>query len=131
MIFIDSNIPMYLVGTPHPNKDRSIELLERLVRDGEPLLTSVEVYQEIIHRYVRIERLEAIDPAFEVLDAVVDDVLDIGMAAVRAARTLVVSVPGLSARDALHVAVMREAGIRRILSFDRDFDFCPGVERIG
>lgn len=131
MIFIDSNIPMYLVGAPHPNKDRSVELLERLVRDGEPLLTSVEVYQEIIHRYVRIERLEAIDPAFEVLDAVVDDVLDIGMAAIRAARTLVVSVPGLSARDALHVAVMREAGIRRILSFDRDFDFCPGVERIG
>lgn len=119
------------MGAPHPNKERSIELLERLVRDGEPLLTSVEVYQEIIHRYVRIERLEAIDPAFEVLDAVVDDVLDIGMAAVRAARALVVSVPGLSARDALHVAVMREAGIRRILSFDRDFDFCPGVERIG
>lgn len=130
MIFIDSNIPMYLVGAPHPNKDRSIEMLERLVRDGEPLLTSAEVYQEILHRYVRIRRPEAIGPAFEVLDAVVDDVLDINMTTIRMARALIGSVHGLSARDALHVAVMRQAGIRRILSFDRDFDFCPGVERM-
>lgn len=130
MIFIDSNIPMYLVGAPHPNKDRSIELLERLVRDGELLLTSAEVYQEILHRYVRIQRLEAIGPAFEVLDAVVDDVLGIGMTTIHMARALIGSVPGLSARDALHVAAMQEAGISRILSFDRDFDFCPGVERM-
>lgn len=130
MIFIDSNIPMYLVGAPHPNKDRTVELLERLVYDGEQLLTSVEVYQEILHRYVRIQRLDAIGPAFEALDALVDDVLGIGMSTIRIARALIRTVPGLSARDALHAAAMSEAGISRILSFDRDFDLCPGIQRV-
>lgn len=37
---------------------------------------------------------------------------------------------GLSARDALHVAVMISVGIGRILSFDSAFDLFPGIERI-
>ena len=130
MIFIDSNIPMYLVGRDHPNKHRAAEVLRQLVRAEEHLVTGVEVYQEILHRYSAIERTEAIDPAFAVLDELVDDVLGYGMAEIRAARALLRSHYTISARDALHVAVMREAGISRILSFDREFDDCPGVERL-
>lgn len=29
MIFIDSNIPMYLVGVDHPNKHRAAEVLRQ------------------------------------------------------------------------------------------------------
>ena len=100
MIFVDSNVPMYLVGAPHPNKDRTIAVLTRLVRDGEQFVTSVEVYQEILHRYTAIRRLNAIDAAFESLDAIADDVLTFGMSEVRAARSLIDSIHGLSARDA-------------------------------
>ena len=131
MIFIDSNVPMYLVGAPHPNKDRALALLAQFVRAGERLVTDVEVYQEILHRYTAIQRLDAIDAAFESLDAVADDILTFGMSEIRAARVLIGSVDGLSARDALHVAVMRQAGINRILSFDKGFDACPGVDRLG
>ena len=53
-----------------------------------------------------------------------------GRSEVRAARALIGSVDGLSARDALHVVIMREAGTNRILSFDRDYDTCPGVKRL-
>ena len=130
MIFIDSNVPMYLVGGPHPNKDRAVALLTRLIRDGERLITDVEVYQEILHRYTAINRLDAIDPAFESLDRIVDDVLTFGMAEIRVARTLISSIDSLSARDALHVAVMRKAETGRILSFDAGFDTCPDIERI-
>ena len=130
MIFIDSNVPMYLVGAPHPNKDRALALLAQLVRDGERFVTDVEVYQEILHRYTAIQRLDAIDAAFDSLDAVVDDVLTFDLSEVRAARALISSVNGISARDALHVAVMRKAGASRILSFDRGFDACPGVDRL-
>ena len=130
MIFIDSNVPMYLVGASHPNKDRAVALLTQLVQDGEQLITDVEVYQEILHRYTAIQRLDAIDPAFRSLDAIADDVLSFGMGEVRAARTLLGSVDGLSARDALHVAVMRKAGASRILSFDGGFDACPGIQRL-
>ena len=131
MIFIDSNIPMYLVGAPHPNKDRALAVLTQLVGNGEQLITDVEVYQEILHRYTAIHRPDAIDAAFENLNAIADDVLTFSMTEVRAARTLIGSVDGLSARDALHVAVMRRAGANRILSFDSGFDACPGIERLG
>lgn len=130
MIFIDSNVPMYLVGAAHPNKDRAVVVLAQLARDGERFITDVEVYQEILHRYTAIRRLDAIDAAFESLNAISDEILTFGMPEIRAARALLDSVDGLSARDALHVAVMRKAGASRILSFDRRFDDCPGVDRL-
>ena len=130
MTFIDSNVPMYVVGAPHPNKDRVLALLARLVGDGERFVTDVEVYQEILHRYTAIRRLDAIDAAFGSLDALADEILTFGTAEVRAAKALLDSVDGLSARDALHAAVMSRAGIHRILSFDQGFDVCPGVSRL-
>ena len=130
MIFIDSNVPMYLVGAPHSNKDRVISLLTRLVSDREFLITDVEVYQEIMHRYSSIDRPEAVDSAFESLDAIVDEVLTFDMSEIREAREILQTVDGISARDALHVAIMRGVGASRILSFDRGFDLCPGVERL-
>jgi predicted nucleic acid-binding protein len=36
----------------------------------------------------------------------------------------------LSARDAIHIAVMQQNGIARILSFDTGFDGFPGLERL-
>ena len=121
---------MYLVGAPHPNKDRASAILTRLVSDREQLVTDVEVYQEILHRYTAIARPGAIDAAFESLDEIADDVLDFGMSEIRVARDIIAAVDGISARDALHMAVMRKAGIDRILSFDRGFDRVPGLERL-
>ena len=34
------------------------------------------------------------------------------------------------ARDALHVAVMRQHGVEEILSFDRAFDVVPDIRRL-
>ncbi|MCY4528764.1 MAG: type II toxin-antitoxin system VapC family toxin [Chloroflexi bacterium] len=130
MIFIDSNVPMYLVGAPHPNKDRAVAVLTQLVRNEERFVTDVEVYQEILHRYTAIQRLDAIDAAFESLDALVDDTLSFDMTEVRIARDLITSVNGISARDALHVAVMIRADVSRIFSFDRGFDAFPGIDRL-
>ncbi len=129
MIFVDSNIPMYLVGAAHPNKEAAQRLLERAVVDGERLVTDAEVLQEILHRYVAIDRREAIEPAFDVLLGVVDAVLPIELADVQRARKLL-TTPRLQARDAIHVAVMQAHDIGRVLSFDRAFDAVPGLTRI-
>lgn len=94
MILIDSNVPMYLIGAPHP------------------------------HKYVAIDRREAIQPAFDALRGIVDE------AAVERAKDIVMGHRRLSARDALHVAVMERNGIGRILSFDAGFDGFPGIERL-
>ena len=131
MIFVDSNIPMYLVGAAHPNKELAERLLEQSVIDGEPLATDAEVFQEILHRYAAIGRREAIDPAFELLLGVVDVVFPIEADDVQRARRLVVSNERLSARDAVHVAVMERRSVDRILTFDRGFDAIAGLTRVG
>ena len=130
MVFIDSNIPMYLVGAPHPHKADARRLLEGLISAGERLVTSAEVMQEIIHRFVAIQRRDAIQPAFEALLGVVDEVYPIERADVEVAKRLLDGIPALSARDALHVAVMRRRKVNRILSFDTGFDLVPGLERL-
>ena len=130
MIFIDSNVPMYLVGAHHPNKTRAVQLAGELIRNGERLVTDIEVYQEILHRYTAIRRTDAIDGAFRSLDTIADEVFGYGMPEIRAAWTIIDSVEGVSARDALHVAVMRSNRVDRILSFDRGFDAIPGIERL-
>jgi len=121
---------MYLIGAEHANKKRSVDLLQELVRNEERLVTSIEVYQEILHRYTAIRRLDAIDPAMDTLSALVDEILGFGMDEIHKARMLIGSVDEISARDALHAAVMERAGVTRILSFDSGFDSCPGIERL-
>jgi len=130
VIFIDSNVPMYLTGAAHPHKVDAQLILESLVAAKERLVCDAEVLQEILHRYVAIERREAIAPTFKVLLSVVDEVLPIEREdAVRAAAILSGN-GGQSARDALHIAVMERYSIKTIFSFDRDFDRRPGLERI-
>lgn len=130
MTFVDSNVPMYLVGEPHPNKDRAIAALARLRQDAETFVTDIEVYQEILHRYMSIRRPNLINDAFDRLNSMVSGVLSYDVADVYAARGIVAGISGLSARDALHVAVMRRAGVSRIFSYDQGFDLCPGIIRI-
>jgi uncharacterized protein len=130
LIFIDSNIPMYLIGAPHPHKNEAQLLLEGLIASGQRLVTDAEVLQEILHRYAAIGRREAIVPAFRLLLDVVDDVLPIEKADVLRAGEIVQNPALLSARDSVHIAVMERHGIHSILSFDGDFDRWPGLRRI-
>ncbi|MGZ8514252.1 MAG: type II toxin-antitoxin system VapC family toxin [Candidatus Limnocylindrales bacterium] len=130
MILVDSNIPMYLVGAAHPNKEAARRALEEAVAAGESLSTDAEVLQEILHRYTAIRRPEEIDPAFDALLAIVDVVYPIERADVERARRLLATTPTLSARDAVHLAVMQARDVGRILTFDVGFDGIPGVVRL-
>ena len=130
MILVDSNVPMYLVGSPHPHKSDAQRLLEQLVNERQKLVTDAEVLQEILHRYVAIDRRDAIQPALDALLGVVDQVLDVTLVAVERAKEIVLGHRRLSARDAVHLAIMEQHGIRRILSFDSGFDGFPGISRL-
>jgi uncharacterized protein len=131
VIFVDSNIPMYLVGAPHPRKVDAQRLVERALADGERLVTDAEVLQEILHRCVAIDRRDAIQPALDAILGVVDDVFSIDLATVERAKTIVLGRRPLSARDAVHVAVMERERVDRVLSFDTGFDGYPGITRLG
>jgi uncharacterized protein len=130
MVFVDSNIPMYLVGAAHPHKTDAQRLVERLVTDRERLVTDAETLQEILHRYVAIRRPDFIQPAFEALFGITDQIFAIDRTAAERAKEIVLGQLRLSARDALHLAVMEKHGIDLILSFDSGFDGYPGITRL-
>jgi predicted nucleic acid-binding protein len=130
MILVDSNIPMYLVGAAHPHKVDAQLAVERAVVAGERLVTDAEVLQEILHRYVAIHRRDAIQPAFDAILGIVDDVFSIDALDVERAKLVLLGSIQLSARDALHVAVMERRGVTRVMSFDAGFDQVPGITRV-
>lgn len=129
MIFVDSNIPMYLVGANDRYRVDAQRLLEQAVLERRKLVTSAEVLQEILHRYASINRREAIQPAFDALLGVVDEVFPVGLAEVERAKTILLGHPRLTARDAVHLATMERHKVTELLSFDAGFDGYPGVER--
>lgn len=69
---------MYLVGKDHPHKIDAQRLLERFVVEKRRLVTDTEVFQEILHRYVAINRRDAIQPAFDLLQKLVDEFVGAG-----------------------------------------------------
>jgi predicted nucleic acid-binding protein len=130
VIFVDANIPMYLVGGEHPHKVDVQLMLERLTSEQRHLVTSSEVLQEIMHRYISADRRDWIEQAFNAMRAIVDEVLPVEEADVLAAKDLVHAHPKLSARYAVHAAVMRRREIAEILSFDRAVDAGAGITRL-
>lgn len=130
MILVDTNVPMYLIGAEHPHKTASQRMLERAATSRERLVTDAEVFQEILHRYGAIGRRDAIQPAFDVLNALVDEVFPVTAGAVERAKDLLFGYGRLSAREALHVATMQAHGVTRIMSFDAAFDAVPGLTRL-
>jgi predicted nucleic acid-binding protein len=130
MIYVDSNVPMYLVGAEHPHKQRVIELTPQLLAAREDLVTSAETFQEIIHRYRALRDREHLNAAYEALEALVSDLADVTKDDVDHARMLSGQYPELSARDCLHVAVMRRIGCPTVWSYDRGYSAVAAIQRI-
>lgn len=84
------------------------EVIDELVLAGVRLVTDAEVYQQILHRYSSLQRLDMISPAYAVLDGLADEIYTVGRSDLGEARRLVLD--GAGARDAIHVATMRAHG---------------------
>jgi len=129
-IFIDANVPMYAHGAPHTYRQPCQVLLQRITVENIPVVTSSEVVQEILHRYLSIRRPhQAIQVASDFM-TIVPSVLPVTQSDIEYALRLIPSYPTLPARDLLHVAVMLNNDITQILSADAHFDQVEEVERL-
>ena len=101
------------------------------VGDGQlEAVTSTEVVQEILHRFISIRRPEVgIEIARVTMDAFAP-VLPITHTLMRRLPDLAARYPHLSARDLVHVATCIHEGISEILSPDRGFDQVVEMRRI-
>ncbi len=129
-IFLDANIFLYAAGAAHCLKPVCAQLLDRVAAGSLDAITSVEVIQEILHVYSR-RGDSRVAAALGVRSAMLfPDLLSVHREDVLAACQLMQRYPGLSSRDAVHVASMLANGITRITSTDSDFDRVKEIQRI-
>ena len=119
MIFIDSNVFMYVVGSPHPLKEEAREFLRGAYEANVSLCTSAEVLQELFHAYIPAGRQRSLDAALSLVDGYGVEVWPLEREDVIAARQLHLQYPQLSARDLCHLASCRRRNVREIMTFDR------------
>lgn len=130
MIFVDSNIPMYVAGRDHPNRDPARRFLDGARAGNVDLCTSVEVLQEILHRYVSLKRPDLAAEVYELFIEVCPVVLPVTLSDTDRAKGLIEGVRDISVRDAVHAAVMLNNEVIEIATFDVGFDRIPGLKRL-
>jgi predicted nucleic acid-binding protein len=128
--FIDTAVIMYAAGGEHPLREPSRRVLSRIGTADLDGVISVEVVQEILHRFISLRRPDVgLVQAAQAMDFFAP-VLPITHALMRRVPDLAIKYPSLAARDLVHVATCIHEGITDIISPDRGFDQVAEVRRI-
>ena len=130
MVFIDSNIPMYVAGRDHPLKGPAQRFLAKVQSGRVEACTSTEVLQEILYRYTALRRRDLAREVYDLFVEICPVVLPVTLADTDRARDLVSSGSGVGVRDAIHASVMFNNGVPSIASFDSGFDAIAGITRV-
>lgn len=121
---------MYVAGRAHPHRDPARRFLER-VRAGEhEACTSTQVLQEILYRYSGLRRPDLAKEVYDLFVQLCSAVFPVDLSDTDRARDILSSGAAVSARDAVHAAVMLNHDITHIASFDMGFDAIDGIERV-
>lgn len=131
-IFVDTNVPIYAAGRPHPLKDPCREVLGLISEHPERFITSAEVLQELLHRYLA-RRMWPQGRALlhDFAELMEDRIAPVSAEDVQRAVVLADHhAEATSARDLLHVAVAQRLGAECIVSADRGFDGLSEIRRL-
>lgn len=130
MVFVDSNVPMYVAGRDHPLRDAARRFLES-ARAGEvEICTSTEVLQEILYRYAALKRRDVAATVYDLFVQICPVIFPVTLADTDRAKTVMMTTEAVSVRDAIHAAVMLNNSVTRIATFDEGFDTIDGIERV-
>lgn len=134
MYFLDTNIFIRFFTNDDPQKAKKcLELFEKIERKESLATTTEAVITEIVYilssknlynlYYDKIKDL--LEPIFHLSNLKIPEkqiYLD--------ALEICVKKPKLDFEDAIIIAKMRKNNIKKLYSYDKDFDKIPGVERI-
>lgn len=121
MTFVDTNIYMYAVGRAHPLRDTARKFFAQAARVRQPLCTSAEVLQELMHAYIPPRRLETLNAALTLADSPETEIWPLEREDIQLALRLRPRFPALSARDLCHLACCRRRHVTDIKTFDQAF----------
>ena len=129
MRLLDANVVIYANGREHSYREPCQLLLERVNDQPDDFAIDAETLQEILHFYSRREELDKGTEIVERLLSRFTNIIPISATEIRVAMRLMSETRNLSARDAIHAAVVIEHGLEGIVSTDQDFDRIPGLSR--
>jgi len=130
MILVDSNILMYSSGAAHPNKLLAVHFLKRVAAGEIEAAVDAEVLQEILHRYRALHRWNEGRQVYALARRLFPEVLAITGSVMDGAKQLADEDATISARDAVHAAVVAAYRLEGICTFDSDFDRIRGCRRV-
>ena len=129
-VFIDTAVIMYAGGSDHPMQAPCSRIMEAIDTGQLQAVTSTEVVQEIVHRFLSIRQPDVAVAMADVALSLFAPVLPMTHALMRRVPDLARRYPGLDARDLVHVATCVHEGITKIISPDRGFDQVKELRRI-
>jgi len=129
VIFVDSNVPMYVSVRDHPHRDPSRRFLERARAGAIEICTSTEVLQEILYRYTALNRRDLAASVYELFVQFCPSIYAVSLADTDRAKGLV-AAGGVGVRDAVHAAVMLNHDVAEIATFHEGFHRIAGIRRV-
>jgi len=123
---------MYAAGEDHPYKTSCVWLMTEIAEGRIPVAIDTEIIQEVLYRYGAIGHWQiGATMATNLLD-VVPTICPVLVADVRKAVELFKQYAkrGVKARDLIHVAVMLNNELTKIISTDVHFDRVEGIARL-
>jgi hypothetical protein len=127
---LDTAVFLYAQGREHPYRNPCRELVRNLQDGSLAGEASVELVQEFGH-VLRRRGLDGGTVRHRALAAAALCRLhDFGEPELRLALNLIVAIPALGMRDAVHAATALRHGVGLVVSTDKAFDEIPGLERL-
>jgi len=123
---------MYAAGRDHPYKKACTWVMTQVAERRLDVVIDTEVIQEILYRYGGLKLWETATTLATSLLDLVPVVYPVSLGDARLAVRLFqhYAPRGIQARDLVHVAVMRNHGLTRIISTDQHFDQISGIVRV-
>ena len=129
MRLIDANVVMYSEGREHFYRDSCKIILDSVDAWSDEYAIDTETLQELLYVYSSRGELEKGLAVTERLLNLFSEIIPISATEIRVAMRLMSETRNLSARDAIHAAVVIEHGLEGIVSADQDYDRIPGLRR--
>lgn len=129
MRLIDANVFIYASGAEHEYKAPCLAILRQTQAGALQATTDWEAVQEVLNYYHRRGDTALAVNLVERLITVFGSPFPITKSQILRASRIVSDYPELSARDAIHAAVVLEHRLEGIISADKGFDAIPGVTR--
>ncbi len=131
-IMLDVNVAMYAAGRAHPYNEPCVWVMTEITEGRLTAAIDTEIIQEILYRYGAMQQWPIAVTLARSLLEIIPTVFPVLTADARLAIELFdeYGPKGVTARDALHAAVMRNNAVTQVISADLHFDLIAGITRL-